>query len=237
MASSFSWSARGQGLVQRRQISVDNVPHRVVSLATSPPVDDELGGPRPHCRRGGILFEPERRSSLTDHSVILGAAAYASEPAARRDFQALTRANDDVPTRHVAAAILHKGFDGTLTIDLDDVVEPGVPWGGAPLGAALTVLAAPLGLALLPPVVTAPTGWRPVTALVSQFWEQVAQETLHRMSELLESNPAGIVVAAIGVTADDVRAFLLGATTTIIADSTALDAGSPNLQPDDGLDR
>lgn len=170
---------------------------------------------------------------MTDHIVVLSAAAYPSEQAARRDLAALSGANDHAPTRYVAAAVLHKGFDGTLTIDRDDVVEPGVPWGGALLGAALTVLAAPLGIALLPPVVTTPTGWRPVTALVSQFWEQVAQETLHRMNQLLESNPAGIVVVAIDVTVDDVRTFLAGAKATIIADSTTLDAESPFLHPDD----
>lgn len=202
------------------------------ATVTSPSLDEESGAGGAH-RRGGGHAELDPELLVTDHNVVLAATAYASESAARRDFEAVGRGHDHGPDRFLAAAVLYKGYDGALTIDLDEVVEPGVVWGGALLGAALTVLAAPLGIALLPPVVTAPTGWTPVTALVTQFWEQVAQETLHRMSDLLESNPAGIVIVAIDLTADDVRGLLTEAKATIVADTTRLDSESAFLRPDD----
>ena len=137
---------------------------------------------------------------MSDHNVVLTVAAYASEAAARRDFAAVPTRQGHGTLQDVAAAVLHKGSDGALTIDRGDLVEPGVALGGALLGAALTVLAAPVGIVLLPPVVTAQAGWAPVIALVTHFWQDVPQQTLRLMSDMLESNPAGIVIVAVDPT-------------------------------------
>ena len=160
---------------------------------------------------------------MSDHTVILSVTAFASEAAARQDFESVRRVREPGARGHVAAAVLHKGSDGALRVDLGAVVEPGVPWGGALLGAALTVLIAPVGIALLPPVVSAPADWNPVTSLVSHFWQHVPQETLRTMSEMLESNPAGIVIVAIDLTAQESRALISHGSATTVADSTTFD--------------
>jgi hypothetical protein len=158
---------------------------------------------------------------MSDHNVVVSATAYASVAAARRDVEAVGRARDRGDRGHLAAAVLHKGFDGAVTIDPGDMIEPDAAWGGALLAAALTVLVAPVGMALLPPVV-ATTGWTSVTTLIAQLWQQIAQETLHRMSETVESHPAALVIVTVDVTAPDIRGLLAEAGATIVADGATL---------------
>ena len=158
---------------------------------------------------------------MSDHTVILSVAAYASEAAARHAFEAVGRAGEHGDHPYLAAAVLHKGPDGALTIESGEV-EPASAWGGALLSAALTVLVAPIGIALLPPVVTTPADWTRVAALVTHFWQQVPQATLRLMSDTLESNPAGILIVAIDTTATDIEALLSEASTMTVVDSSTL---------------
>ena len=135
---------------------------------------------------------------MSDHNVVLTVAAYASAGAAGRDFDALGRARDGGERRRVAAAILKKGPDGALRIDRSDGVAA-EHW-VALLGAALTVIAAPVGILFLQPVVTTRVGWAPVAALVAHFWQNIPQDTLRLMSDMLESSPAGLVIVAVDLT-------------------------------------
>jgi hypothetical protein len=160
---------------------------------------------------------------MSYHKVVLTVAAYASKAAAARDFDAVGRARDGGEYRQVAAAVLGKGLDGALTIDRSDAVEPDVAWGGALLGAALLVLAAPVGILFLPPVVTGRSGWARVAALVAHCWQNIPQEKLHLMSNLLESRPAGLVIVAVDHTREQVGALLSDATATILSYSTTVE--------------
>ncbi len=155
---------------------------------------------------------------MGDHEVVLTVAAYASEAAAEQDFDAVGRARDSGPHHHVAAAVLMKGADGALTIHRSDGLAANVAWGGALLGAALAVIAAPVGILFLQPVATTSTEWARVAALVDHFWRNVPQETLHRMSNMLESSPAGLVIVAVDQTTEDIGVLPSEATaTTVIA--------------------
>ena len=104
-------------------------------------------------------------------------------------------------------------------------------WGGALLGAALAVIAAPVGIVFLHPVVTTRAGWARVATLVDHFWQNIPQETLHLMSNLLESSPAGLVIVAVDHTREEVGVLLSGATgptvihsTTVSVDASAMGA-------------
>ena len=159
---------------------------------------------------------------MSDHDVVLTVAAYSSPSAARRDFDAVGRARDDGTRLHVAAAVLGKGPDGALAIDRSHGVAPDMAWGGALLGAALTVLAAPVGIVFLPPVVTARAGWARVATLVHHYWQDIPQEELHQMSNLLESCPAGLVVVAVDHTREEVGKHLSGATAPTVSHTTTV---------------
>ena len=88
------------------------------------------------------------------------------------------------------------------------------------------MLAAPVGISFLQPVVTTPAGWARVAALVDHYWQNIPQEELHQMTNLLESSPAGLVVVAVDQTGEDIGALLSGATATIMAHSATSDLGA-----------
>ena len=94
----------------------------------------------------------------------------------------------------VTAAVLKKAAGGALRIYRSDDVAADM---GALLGAALAVIAAPVGILFLQPIAATRVGWVRVAALVDHFWQNIPQETLHLMSNMLESSPAGLVIVAV----------------------------------------
>jgi hypothetical protein len=62
--------------------------------------------------------------------------------------------------------------------------------------------------------------------MVGDFWQDVPQETLHMMTNLLESSPAGLVIVAVDRTREDIEALLSQATATIATLSPAADLGA-----------
>jgi uncharacterized membrane protein len=163
---------------------------------------------------------------MTEHSIVLAVAAYGSTAAAEQDFNAVRWARESGVLRHVAAAVLKKGAGGALGIHRSDSVAADGVLDGALLGAALAVLAAPVGISFLQPVATTPVAWARTTALVDHLWQNVPQEELHQMTNMLESSPAGLVVVAVDQTGDYLGALLSGATATIMAHSAASDLGA-----------
>jgi len=163
---------------------------------------------------------------MIGHSVVLAVAAYASAAAAEQDFNAVRRARDSGALRHVAVAVLHKGADGALGIYRSDRAAARMALGDVLLGAALLVIAAPVGISYLQPVATTPGGWAQVTALVEHLWQNVPQEELHQMSNLLESSPAGLIVVAVDQTTNETGALLSKAGETIVTHSTTADLGA-----------
>ena len=107
----------------------------------------------------------------------------------------------------VAVAVLEKGADGALSLEHHEPVSADVAWAGALLGAALVVIAAPLGILLLATVVATRTAWAGAATLVDHFWHNIPRDELHQMSNLLEAGQAAVVIVAVGYRADDVRAL------------------------------
>ena len=89
------------------------------------------------------------------------------------------------------------------------------------LGSALTVLAPPVGIFFLVRVVGSLAVLAGVGALASHFWNNVAQDDLRRMSELLESGQAALVVVASDRDGSEIERLLAHAGTTLVAKTTA----------------
>jgi hypothetical protein len=160
---------------------------------------------------------------MSEHSVVLTAAAYASAGMAEKDFDALERGRDRGEHHDVGGAVLRKGADGALGIYRSDGATTNV---GPLLGAALAVIAAPLGISFLQSVEITQDVWARVATMVGDFWQNIPQEMLHTMTNLVESSPAGLVIVAIDRTREDIEARLPQATATIATFSTAKDLGA-----------
>ena len=61
--------------------------------------------------------------------------------------------------------------------------------------------------------------WAGVGGIVGYFWHNIPKGQLLRMSDLLESGQAALVVVAVDHTATDIEALLQNATETIVAET------------------
>ncbi len=77
----------------------------------------------------------------------------------------------------VGAAVLRKGADGALSIYRSDGVATDV---GSLLGAALAVIAAPVGISFLQPVAITQDGWARVATMVGDFWQDIPRRRFTR---------------------------------------------------------
>ena len=160
---------------------------------------------------------------MTDQPIVLAVATYPARADADHDFDSVWRAGQEGKLEHFAAAVLEKGNDGVLEIRRHAGADQ-LSFPGALLGGAITVIAAPLGIAFLAPIVPTGAAWTGVSAIAGHFWHYVPRNTLHRMSDLVESGQAGLVVVAVNRTGDEVAALLLShPTDKIVTDCTWAD--------------
>ena len=92
--------------------------------------------------------------------------------------------------------MLVKAIDGKLRVDRHDTTARDRAWGGALVGGALAVVAAPLAIEPLSVVATQDGTWAGVGGIVGHFWNNIPKGQLLRMSDLLESGQAALVVVA-----------------------------------------
>jgi hypothetical protein len=159
---------------------------------------------------------------MSDHTTVLAVASYRSKAAAERDFDTIGSAKKERQLDY-AAAVVEKGADGTLTLDRVHHTTAGIASGDALLGAALNVIAAPLGILLLAPAIATQATWADVIPLVVHFWHHIPRDELFRMSNLLEAGQAAIAIVAVDHTTEDIRSYLSNATTTLVTDPTVAD--------------
>jgi uncharacterized membrane protein len=160
---------------------------------------------------------------MGDQTVALVVATYASRAAAENDCNAARSAKHDGDLDHVAGVVLEKSADGRLEIDRHDNTAKHHGWGGALLGCAIIVIAAPLGIQFLAPAVATHAGWAGVADVVGHFWYNIPKDQLRRMSNLLEADQAALVVTAVGHSGQDIASLLSNATSKIVADDTQAD--------------
>ena len=158
---------------------------------------------------------------MGDQTVVLAVATYESRSAAEKDFHAVQSLKRGDQIDDVAAAALERRVDGRLEIDRQTARQLG--WGGTLIGGALTVLASPVGIKFLAPVVATGAEWAGVAAIVGHFWDNIPKDQLLRMSNLLEAGPAALVVTAIDHNGAEIAALLSNATNKIVADDTQAD--------------
>jgi len=170
----------------------------------------------------GVRLGPRRGDAvMADRPVVMAVASYRSKGAAEADFRALWPGNPTDVTARIAAALVEKGADGELTIDRHRCPEDHPVWNGAVLGSALTVVAAPVGIRFLVPVVGTGPDLGGVGALAGHFWNNVPKHQLRRMSELLETSQAALVVVAGDEPEPSLEAMLAGAEDRVVARTTA----------------
>ena len=143
----------------------------------------------------------------------------------RRASERSAGSRGDGPVGRRAAAIVEKGADGRLTIDRHASTTSRVGPDDLLLGAALVVLAAPVGIAFLVPLAATWSACRAgVAALVGHIWHDIPKSELRRMSDLLEVRLGGLLVAvAVDEEADGIRAALTGATIALVTNGVTAD--------------
>lgn len=148
---------------------------------------------------------------------VLAVATYPYKEAAEKDFKAVWGLHHEGELDHVAAALVVKTADGDLKIDRHDTTAKHLAWGGAVLGGALAVVAAPI--ALVPLSVIAVDGGVLAGAggIIGHFHHNIPKEDLREMSDLLESGEAGLVIVAVDKKRTDVEPLLQHATKKIVS--------------------
>ena len=155
---------------------------------------------------------------MADRPTVLGVATYSDQAAAVADFGAVRGVHHEGQADHVAAAVLVKAIDGKLRVERQYTTAT-VRWGGALVGAALAVVAAPLAIEPLSVVATHDGTWAGVGGIVGHFWNNIPKSQLLRMSDLLESGQAALVVVAVDHREADVEALMQNATDRIVSET------------------
>ena len=153
---------------------------------------------------------------MAERPTVLGVASYADRDAAVADLGAVMATHPGGELNFAAAALLVKGIDGRLQVDCHDATATHRTWGRSLVGSALAVVAAPLAFVPFGDVAAQDANLVGIGDIVGHFWNNIPKRQLLRMSDLLESRQAALVVVAVGHTAADVEALLPNAAATIV---------------------
>ena len=153
---------------------------------------------------------------MSDTPTVLAVATYPDKALAEQDFHAVWGLHHEGELDHVAVAVVTKTADGDLKIDRHDTTAKHLAWGGAVLGGALAVVAAPI--ALVPLSVIAVDGGVLAGAggIIGHFHHNIPKNDLREMSDLLESGEAGLVIVAVDRSSTDLEPVLQHATKKIV---------------------
>lgn len=138
-------------------------------------------------------------------------ATYGDKAAADLDYDAIRDVKSGGQLDHLAIAVVTKGADGKLDIDRHDSTAKHLAWGGGILGAAATVVFAPLGIVFLGPLVANTAVYAGAGGLVGHFWHNIPKDEVHKMGELLAAGDVGIMIVAVNPQGTDVGALLANA--------------------------
>ena len=148
--------------------------------------------------------------------ITLAAARYGSRDGAVNDFNAVWEARHEGDLDHTAVAVLTKDAAGKLQVERHDSTAKHLAWGGAILGAALAVVAPPLGASVLGSA--AAVGG--AGALVGHFHHNIPKEDVEAVAELLGPGQSGLVVVAVNRLGTDIGPLLANADKTVITNTT-----------------
>ena len=157
---------------------------------------------------------------MPDKPVTIAVATYANREAAEQDFDAIWGIKHEGQLDHLAIALVMKDEEGQLKVDRHDTSAKHLAWGGGILGAAATVISAPLGIVFLGPLAVSTAVWAGVGGLVGHFWKNIPKEQLAKMNEVLESGDYGLVIVAVNPKGVDVEALLANARTKSVTEQS-----------------
>jgi hypothetical protein len=160
---------------------------------------------------------------MDEHAIVMAVGSYRSSASAARGLRTICGGNGPGREARVAAAVLEKGADGQLTMERHQPGTDLTRWDDLLLGAALIVLAAPLGILFLVPVMPSTASWAGVASIVGHLWHGVPKDQLRRMSALLEMGQAALVVVALDHEGSDLEAGLADSTDAVVADAVVAD--------------
>ena len=142
-------------------------------------------------------------------------ATFRSTASAEAALELARQAHDEDGARGVVGALLEKGAAGELVVSRHQHSSEPYPQHALLLGAALTVLAPPVGVLILAGAVSDRTLWAVLAHLVSRMWHDIPQHTLRRMSDILEEDQASLLIVA--VDRDDLALLLAPVAAAIVS--------------------
>lgn len=134
---------------------------------------------------------------MSDQPTILVVATYASEADAQADYEALLASHKDGDLGHLAAGIVDRDVDGKLHLHRHDTTTKHLALGGTALGAALVILAPPVGVSMLGAATVTAGGLAGAGALVGHYWHNIPKAELRELGDLLEGTEAALVAIAV----------------------------------------
>ncbi len=155
---------------------------------------------------------------MSNKPTTVAVATYDDRASADLDYDVLRTVKSDGGLDHIAVAVVEKTADGTLKVDRHDSTAKHLAWGGGILGAVATVVAAPLGIVFLGPLLANTAVYAGLGGLVGHFWRNIPKDEVRKMGELLEAGQYGLVIVAVNPQGTDVGAVLENATSKYVVD-------------------
>jgi hypothetical protein len=103
----------------------------------------------------------------------IATARYKTRPEAVKAFKTCWGAHHQGLFDHMALAVLTRGEDGQLQVERHDTTTKHLAWGGLAIGAALTVVCPPAGIAALAAGGAAGAG---IGAWIGHFWNTIPKD-------------------------------------------------------------
>lgn len=123
--------------------------------------------------------------------LVLAAARYASRDDAVEAFNIVWRARHQGEFDHMDVAVLTKDATGKLQVERHDSTAKHFAWDGALTGAALAIVAPPVGIAAVA------AGGAAAGGMIGHCWHTISKEKLREISELLHSGEPGLLVVTV----------------------------------------
>ena len=136
----------------------------------------------------------------------LAAAAYKTRPEADEAFKTIWGARHQGEFDHMALSVLTKDENGKIQEERHDSTTKHLGWTGAAVGAALTVVFPPAGIAVLAGAAGAGAG---VGAWVGHFWNQIPKEDISALGDLMEKAESAVFVVTVNPKETDITPLLM----------------------------
>jgi hypothetical protein len=124
--------------------------------------------------------------------IALISAGYRTVEGAVQDFTSVWAARSVGGFHHTSVALLVKDDDANLQVVRSNNTAKHLEWGGAPLGAALFLVAPPAGLAVFATVGVSGAG-----AMIDHFRHDASPSDLAELATVLQAGAAGLVVVVL----------------------------------------